>query len=98
MFIATIHWEYEVRPTNSTLRFVSTNDQVEYRELLRDPTVDGQWMFEKVGVLDASSQDTFEVVQFAVDGAKRPIRRTVRKGVHRCTPSHLARLRRQATK
>ncbi|MEU9685366.1 hypothetical protein [Amycolatopsis japonica] len=80
MFIATIRWEYEVRPTSSTLRFVSTSDQTEYRELLRDPTVAGQWMFEKLGTLDASSQDTFEVVQFAVDSAERTIRRTGRRG------------------
>jgi hypothetical protein len=80
MFIATIRWEYEVRPSSSTLRFVSTSDQAEYRELLRDPTVAGQWMFEKVGALDASSQDTFELVQLAVDGVERPVRRTVRRG------------------
>ncbi|MFD9889743.1 hypothetical protein ACFWY9_10400 [Amycolatopsis sp. NPDC059027] len=80
MFVATIRWEYEVRPTESTLRFVSTSDQAEYRELLRDPTVADQWMFEKVGTLDASSQDTFELVQFTIDGEERPIRRTVRRG------------------
>lgn len=80
MFVATIRWEYEVKPTESTLRFVSTSDQAEYRELLRDPTVAGQWMFEKVGALDASSHDTFELVQLAVDGKERPVRRTVRRG------------------
>jgi hypothetical protein len=80
MFVATIRWEYEVRPTESTLRFVSTSDQAEYRELLRDPTVAGQWMFEKVGALDASSQETFELVQFAVDGVERSVRRAVRRG------------------
>ena len=80
MFVATIRWEYEVRPSSSTLRFVSTSDQAEYQELLRDPTVAGQWMFEKVGALDASSLDTFELVQFAVDGKERPVRRTVRRG------------------
>ncbi|MFC5290936.1 hypothetical protein ACFPM7_28130 [Actinokineospora guangxiensis] len=80
MFVATIQRDYYVRPAHRTLRFASVSDLSEYRELLHDPTVAGQWYFEEVRGLDTSSPDAFSLVQLAVDGKDRPIRRTTRKG------------------
>ncbi|MEC3978179.1 hypothetical protein [Amycolatopsis sp. H20-H5] len=80
MFIATIRREYRVRPTTTTLRFVSTGDPAEYRSLLRDSTVAGQWYFQPKGQVDAGDKDAFQLVQFSVDGAEKTIRRTERRG------------------
>jgi hypothetical protein len=80
MFVATIRWEYRVRPASTTMRFACVSDQAEYRELLRDPTVAGQWYFGKTSPVDPASVEAFELVQFSIDGKKRPIRRTERTG------------------
>jgi len=86
MFVATLRWEYRVHPASPAMRFTSTGDLQEYRELLRDPTVAGQWYFEptKEG-LDAGDRDAFELVQLSVNGTDRPIRRTERKGAQTYT-------------
>jgi hypothetical protein len=62
------------------VRFASVSDPVEYRELLRDPTIAGQWYFEHMRGLDAASPEAFELVQVSVNGRERAIRRTSRKG------------------
>ena len=81
LFIATIHREYRVHPSSPVLRFASVSDlDDEYRELLHDPSVAGQWYFERVSGLGAASPEAFELVQLTVNGKKRPIRRSVRKG------------------
>jgi hypothetical protein len=79
MFVATVRWEYKDRPASPTLRFACTADLTEYRELLRDPTLAGQWYFEPICGLDASDPAAF-AVQVTVNGHDRPIRRTSRAG------------------
>lgn len=98
MFVATLRWEYRVRPASPTMRFVSTGDLQEYRELLRDSTVAGQWYFEP-GQLDAGDRNAFEVVQFSVNGTDRPIRRAGRQGGQTYTVSlgRLATIGREVT-
>ncbi|MGW3993933.1 hypothetical protein ACWEF6_10640 [Amycolatopsis sp. NPDC004772] len=80
MFVATIRWEYHVRPASPTMRFACVSDQAEYRELLRDPTVAGQWYIGKTSPVDPASTEAFELVQFSIDGKQRPIRRAERLG------------------
>lgn len=80
MFVATVRWEYEVVPGSPVMRFACVSDLAEYRELLRDPSVTAVWYFEPVGGLDGASPDAFELVQFAVDGRARSIRRSTRTG------------------
>jgi hypothetical protein len=80
MFVATIRWEYRVRPATPTVRFACVADRDEYRELLRDPTTVSVWYFGHPTGIDAASRDAFELVQCAVNGTDRPIRRTQRKG------------------
>jgi hypothetical protein len=80
MFIATIRWEYRARPATPTLRFACVADLDEHRELLRDPTIVAAWYFGRPTGIDASCPDAFALVQCAVNGIDRPIRRTQRKG------------------
>lgn len=80
MFVATIRWEYRVRPVRSTMRFACVSEQAEYRDLLRDPTMAGQWYFGKTSPVDPTSTEAFELVQFSVNGKERSIRRTERTG------------------
>jgi hypothetical protein len=80
MFVATIRWEYRVRPASSTMRFAYVSELAEYRELLRDPTINDPWYVGHTGGLDAGSRDVFELLQVSINGVDRKIRRTARKG------------------
>ncbi|ROP38973.1 hypothetical protein [Saccharothrix texasensis] len=78
MFVATIRWEYRVRPASSTLRFACVADLSEYREMLRDQAVTSAWYVGRSSGLDASDPEVFQLVSFTVDGKDRKIRRTQR--------------------
>lgn len=80
MFVATIRWQYRVRPASTTLRFACVSDLAEYRELLRDPTMHSAWHFDHSGGIDPASREVFELLQLTVDGKPRKIRRTERAG------------------
>jgi hypothetical protein len=75
VFVATVHCEYCVVPTSSTMRFSCVSDQEAYRDLLQDSTSALVWYFKPVGDLHGGSDDAFELVQFSVDGKPRTIRR-----------------------
>lgn len=85
MFVATVRWEYRVKPANDTLRFASVADLNVYRQLLRDPTMTGHWYVGTTGGLDPASKEVFELVKVTVEGEARPIRRKVRGGVQTYT-------------
>jgi hypothetical protein len=55
-------------------------DLAEHRELLRDPTIVAAWYFGHPTGIGASSPHAFALLQCAVDGIDRPIRRAQRKG------------------
>jgi hypothetical protein len=55
MFVATIRWEYRLRPVNPVMRFACVSDIDEYRELLQDPSSTVVHYFEPIGRLDGSS-------------------------------------------
>lgn len=80
MFVATIRWEYRVRPSQPALRFACVSDLKEHRELLQDPTCTVVHYFERLTGVDISSEDAFELVQVSVDGRERTARRTTRVG------------------
>lgn len=79
-YVATVKWEFRVKPTNSIMRFACVSDLNEYRMLSRDPTTTETWYFQPVDGLDATAPDVFELLQFSVEGSTRPIRRTARRG------------------
>lgn len=80
MFEITLRCEYRVRPANTTMRFACVSDTDEYRELLRDPTVNAPWYVDPSGGVDAANRQTFELLQLSVDGKPKKIRRTERPG------------------
>ncbi|WP_027932174.1 hypothetical protein [Amycolatopsis thermoflava] len=80
MFVATVRWQYRLRPTLATMRFACLSDESEYRELLRDPTIASAWHFDPSGGLDPADPEIFTLLQLAIDGKARKIRRTVRQG------------------
>jgi hypothetical protein len=80
MFVATIRWEYRVIPTSATMRFACVSDLDEYRELLRDQTTTSAWHFDPSAGIDASDHAVFELLQVAVNGEGKKIRRTQRTG------------------
>ncbi|WP_421874667.1 hypothetical protein [Mycolicibacterium wolinskyi] len=80
LYVVTVRWEYTVVPRFHTRRFVCISDKDEYRDLIEEYDGTSAWYFTPKGGVDANSKEAFEVVQFAVNGEERPIRRTERKG------------------
>lgn len=87
MFEVTLRCEYRVRPANTTMRFACVSDPDDYRELLRDPTVNAPWYVDQSGGVDAASRETFELLQLSVNGKAKKIRRTERTGAQLYTAS-----------
>lgn len=81
MFVATIRYEYRVKPSEPVMRFASVSDLDEYRELLHDPSIAKAWYFEPIAGLDGSSPEVFELVRFEHSGRQLPARRTSRAGI-----------------
>lgn len=79
LFVVTVRWEYTVIPRFHTRRFACVSDRDEYRDLMQEFDGTAAWWFTPKGGIDANSKDAFEVVQFAVNGEERPIRRAERK-------------------
>lgn len=78
--IVTVRHEYTTIPASQTRRFASVSDRDEYRELTQEGAATFVWFTNPSSGVDAGSTEAFELVQFSVDGAERPIRRTARKG------------------
>lgn len=78
MFEATVRWEYRVVPSSPVMRFACVSDLDDYRQLLLDPTSTLVWHFEPVGELQGGSAESFELLQFSVDGKPRPMKRSRR--------------------
>jgi hypothetical protein len=80
MFIATVRWEFNLVPSYSTRRFVCLSDPEEFRDLSQDTAATSAWYVGARTGLDAASKDTFELVEFTVDGEARTIRRSAKQG------------------
>lgn len=80
LFTATVTWEYEAVPVAGVQRFACVADPLEYRELREDASTQTVWQFVPANGIAADSPQAFEVKSFTVNGAPRPIRRTIRAG------------------
>jgi hypothetical protein len=80
MFVATIRWEYRVRPANTTMRFACVSDADEYREMLRDQAITSAWYLDPSAGVDGATIEAFELLRLTVDGETKKIRRTERAG------------------
>lgn len=78
-FVVTVRWEYTVVPTHETQRFACVSDRQEFRDLVTDIPATLAWFMTPAGGFDASDKQSYELVQYAVDGEQRSIRRTARK-------------------
>lgn len=78
-FDVTIEWEYTVAPSHPVQRFACVSDREEFRELVSDVPSTLTWYMTPRPGFDAASQDAFELLQFSVNGERRPIRRTAKK-------------------
>jgi hypothetical protein len=75
MFVTTVHWEYELVPLHQTRRFVCMSDLAGFSQLDRNGGATSAWYIKKRPGVDAGQRETFELVDFTVDGQSRPIRR-----------------------
>jgi hypothetical protein len=80
MFVATFRYDYRVVNPPQAMRFASTSDLHEYRELQADPAMTEVWYFQPRAGLDGASADAFELVEVTVDGKRQKIRRTAKAG------------------
>ena len=74
-----MEWEYTTVPSSPTRRFVCTSDRAEYNDLRDDIPATSTWFMAPRPGMDASSRDSYELLELTVDGQPQTIRRTVRK-------------------
>ncbi|MDL9938999.1 hypothetical protein QSJ18_19815 [Gordonia sp. ABSL1-1] len=79
LFDVTVEWEYTTVPSGSVRRFACVSDRDEYNDLLLDIPATSPWFMKPRPGMDASSRDSYELLELTVDGRPQPIRRTVRK-------------------
>lgn len=79
LFDVTVEWEYTTVPSGSVRRFACVSDRDEYNDLLLDIPATSPWFMKPRPGMDASSRESYELLELAVDGRPQPIRRTVRK-------------------
>jgi hypothetical protein len=79
MFVATIRWEFTLKAIYATRRFVCVSDVEEFRDIDQDTAATSAWFVNPRSGLDADNKDTFELVEFTVDGEPRPIRRSAKE-------------------
>jgi hypothetical protein len=80
MYLATVRWESTLIPLFAMRRFSAVGNLREFREIAHDTTANSGWYIGPRTGLDASARDTFELLDFTVDGVSRPIRRSTRQG------------------
>ena len=79
LFDVTVEWEYTTVPSGTVRRFACTSDRAEYNELLLDVPATSPWLMTNRPGMDASSKESYELLELTVDGVPQAIRRTVRK-------------------
>jgi hypothetical protein len=80
MFVTTVRWESTLVPHYQTRRFTCVSDIQEFRDLVQDTVANSAWYVGPHTGLDADDKETFELVEFSVDGEARPIRRAAKRG------------------
>ena len=79
LFDVTVEWEYTTIPSGSVRRFACVSDREEYRELLLDVPATSPWLMQNRPGVDASSRESYELLELTVDGRPQTIRRSSRK-------------------
>ncbi|UGT62859.1 hypothetical protein [Nocardia asteroides] len=80
LFGVSVRWEYSVTPKHHTRHFAVVANRRQYLDITGGHDGTSAWIMSPKPNVDPSKREAFELVQFSVDGAERPIRRAARKG------------------
>lgn len=79
LFDVTVEWEYTTVPSSATRRFACVDNREEYTDLREDLPATSAWMMAPRPGMNASSKESYELLEFTVDGRPQTIRRATRK-------------------
>ena len=79
LFDVTVEWEYTTVPSSATRRFACVDNREEYTDLREDLPATFAWMIVPRPGMNASSKESYELLEFTVDGRPQTIRRATRK-------------------
>lgn len=79
LFDVTVEWEYTTIPSSPVRRFACVSDRDEYKELLLDVPATSAWLMQNRPDVDATSRQSYELLELTVDGRPQTIRRSTRK-------------------
>ena len=79
LFDVTVEWEYTTVPSSTTRRFACVDNREEYTDLREDLPATSAWMMVPRPGMNASSKESYELLEFTVDGRPQTIRRATRK-------------------
>ena len=79
LFDVTVEWEYTTVPSSATRRFACVDNREEYTDLREDLPATSAWMIVPRPGMNASSKESYELLEFTVDGRPQTIRRATRK-------------------
>lgn len=74
-----VQWEYTTVPAYEVHRFACVSDRDEFQELVRDTPYTSTWFVTSRPGFDARRRESFELLQYSVDGEPKTIRRSERK-------------------
>jgi hypothetical protein len=63
-------------PKYPVRRFLCTSDEEEFRDLDQDTAATSAWFVRPRHGVDASSRESYELLEFTIDGESRPMRRS----------------------
>lgn len=78
-FAVTVTWEYSVILSSPVQRFACTSSRDEFHDLISDIPSTSTWFMTPRPGFVASERESFELLQYTVDGEECTIRRTARK-------------------
>ena len=79
LFDVTVEWEYTTVPSSATRRFACVDNREAYTDLREDLPATSAWMMVPRPGMNASSKESYELLEFTVDGRPQTIRRATRK-------------------
>lgn len=79
LFEVVVTWDYTLVPSSQIQKFACVSNREEFRELLSDIPTTSTWYLSPHTGLSPTDQSAYELLQYAVDGEERPIRRSASK-------------------
>lgn len=78
-FTVIARWEYSVTPRHLQRRFLCFGDRQEYVEVAQSRSAASAWYFKPDEHFSAKDEEAFKLLNFAVNGKERSIKRSSRK-------------------